>query len=515
MEFIPTYDELWVISDIHMGGEKTPERDFQIFCRGERLGNFICHLITLRQNDELALVLNGDVIDSLAEDIVPGYAALDVDTINALMKHIYEDPAFEPVWDALRQFVRSKKRNLVFVIGNHDIELALTPVEASIRQKLAEGDAKVNSRIHFSNHGGGFACRVGGKRVFCTHGNEVDAWNIVDYNALGNLDNAIRAGRRVDPGGWVPNSGTRMVIDLMNKIKASYPFVDLLKPEVKPVLSVALTLKPALLREVNIISSLKIIKDRVVGALEVRNLLSAGGDIDSVPSDQVVADALPALLGQSLLDQIRSEHQLGQSEDELLIAAEVDMVAGKPAIENLGALEGATLGVGDLVSGLLGRTDKVEALRRALSDWLGNDTTFDLTAEDDTYKAIVPRAGPGVDFIVTGHTHLARAIKQDGRQYFNCGTWIRLLRFTTQSLESRESFTKVYNELEKGTMDALDQAEIPGPDGKPVKLVLDRTNAVRISRAKNGTAVKGELLRITGGENGTPINPVPEKGIDK
>src|ERR671930_589571 len=96
LEFLPTYDELWVISDIHMGGEKSNGRNFQIFRRGERLGNFIRHLMGLRANDDLALVLNGDIIDSLAEDVVPGYVALDLDTINALMKHIFEDKEFKP-----------------------------------------------------------------------------------------------------------------------------------------------------------------------------------------------------------------------------------------------------------------------------------------------------------------------------------------------------------------------------------------------------------------------------------
>src|SRR5215510_11888741 len=101
LEFLPTYDELWVISDIHLGGERSGDRNFQIFRRGERLGNFIRYLMTLRKNEELALVLNGDIIDSLAEETVPGYVALDVDTVNALMKHIFEDPAFKPIWDAL------------------------------------------------------------------------------------------------------------------------------------------------------------------------------------------------------------------------------------------------------------------------------------------------------------------------------------------------------------------------------------------------------------------------------
>ena len=78
MDLLPQYDELWVISDIHMGGERTAGRNFQIFRRGERLANFIRRLANERPNDELALLLNGDIIDSLAEvKPSPGYIALE------------------------------------------------------------------------------------------------------------------------------------------------------------------------------------------------------------------------------------------------------------------------------------------------------------------------------------------------------------------------------------------------------------------------------------------------------
>ena len=59
MEIVPNYDELWAISDIHMGGERSATRNFQIFNRGQRLGHFIRHLTTHRAEDEVALVLNG------------------------------------------------------------------------------------------------------------------------------------------------------------------------------------------------------------------------------------------------------------------------------------------------------------------------------------------------------------------------------------------------------------------------------------------------------------------------
>jgi hypothetical protein len=166
----------------------------------------------------------------------------------------------------------------------------------------------------------------------------------------------------------------------------------------------------------------------------------------------------------------------------------------------------------DIVAGAIGLVDPVEALRESLRDWLGKDTTFDLSTRDGTFNAIVDRVGPGIDFIVTGHTHLARSIPYaPGRHYFNCGTWIRLLRLTPQVLDDANSFKeRFYDVLAKGMMDAIDDASIPGPNGTTVQLVLDRTNAVQISR--NGSDVTGALLRVVDGRGKNTVNLQREMG---
>jgi hypothetical protein len=60
-------------------------------------------------------------------------------------------------------------------------------------------------------------------------------------------------------------------------------------------------------------------------------------------------------------------------------------------------------------------------------------------------------------------------------------------------------------------MSALDTATIPGPGGN-VRLVLDRTNAVRV--AAEGGRVTGELLRVQD-DGGGGITVVPENGTRK
>src|SRR5215467_6321369 len=111
------FDELYVVSDIHMGGKPGA----QIFNRGPRLAAFIDQVAAERQGGDVALVLNGDIVDSLAEPDITGYVALDGDAAVSMMERIATDPAFAPVWDALAAFVKRDRRHLVLIVGNHDI----------------------------------------------------------------------------------------------------------------------------------------------------------------------------------------------------------------------------------------------------------------------------------------------------------------------------------------------------------------------------------------------------------
>jgi hypothetical protein len=125
------------------------------------------------------------------------------------------------------------------------------------------------------------------------------------------------------------------------------------------------------------------------------------------------------------------------------------------------------------------------------------------------------RVGEGVDFTITGHTHLARALRfPRGGYYYNCGTWIRLLRLSSEVLASRGSFeTDLWPAFNARSMDALDQATLPGPGGTRVPLLLDRTNAVRISA--QGQRTVGDLLRVTGDKRDKVKVSIEEDGMNK
>lgn len=516
MTYLPTFGELFVVSDIHLGGQRNDQENFQIFNRGQRLGFLIDYVAGERKNEDVCLVLNGDIIDSLAEVETRGYVALDDDSAIRMMNHIFTDESFQPVWDSLARFVSTPKRHLVFVVGNHDIELSLPIVEYAIRQQLASKEDAL-SRIHFATHGGGFGCRVAGARVFCTHGNEMDQWNWVDYNKLGQLANAINAGRAVEPSKWKPNAGTRLVVDVMNNIKRRFPFVDVLKPEAAAVASVLLALDKDVFKQVDLEDTFPVLRDKIHGGLVTKNLLSgAATDFSTVSSPVLAEETARQLLGPSFQEAVQKQRRdmSHLSEDDLLLHTERSLKNGQNAVDAAaGGSEPETLGAWDIFAGWVGLVPKVEGLRRALKDWLKDDSTFKVDNQDDLYEKIQDRIGSQVDFVVTGHTHKPRALKLkrgDG-YYFNCGTWIRTLRLTEQVIEDPKEFENVvWPALTAGTMAALDEAMIPGPDGKKVSLLFDRTNVVQISA--QGKRVVGQLLRVTDGPSQGTVQLDPEPG---
>jgi UDP-2,3-diacylglucosamine pyrophosphatase LpxH len=478
---LPVHDAVHVVSDIHMGGQP----GFQILRETTRLANRIRRLAQLRPEAELALVLNGDVFDTLAEDI-RGYVAVDdaVDTIGRIV-----DRTFKGVWDALADFARTPRRTLVFVIGNHDVEIAFPPVQRLVVARLAGGDPAAQARIVFSTLGEGYTCLVGGARVYCTHGNEVDAWNYNRYEDLARVARRLNAAQPFDPAEWRPNAGTKMVKEVMNAVKRRYAWIDLLKPETSAAVGALMVIDPGQLNKLGELAG--IVGEKVRGSAEVDRRLSAEGFVE--PAADTRRRPLDELLGPHL----RAARAERAAADDMLLDAERRLGRG-----GVGTLPEGTLGTGQLVwdrlTGWITGVDKAEALRRALQDWLRGDRTFDIGHRDETCTGILERVGPAVDIVVTGHTHLARALDLGGgRLYFNSGTWIRLMRFTDAMLADRASFDTVYRVLADGTMAAIDGATI---DGRP--LLLDCTSEVEIG-VEHGV-VHGRLHRVEGDGCGRP-----------
>src|SRR5262245_58607842 len=336
------YDELYVVSDLHMGGKP----GFQIMNRGRRLASFIHQLAVQPSADSarrVGLVINGDVIDTLAEEF-DGYIA--VTDAERILSRLYNDEAFAPVWSALAAFVHRPRRRLVFTIGNHDIELALPAVQYSIRRRLAGDDEIANGRIEFAVDGTGYACSVGALRIFCTHGNEVDAWNVNDHESLMRVVREQNAGMPFNATAWTPNAGTRLVRDVMNRVKRQRPWIDLLKPEKNVVLGVLLTLDPSLVRHLPALAP--VAWRHGMSELRRHGLLSAGESastdarsLETAQWSEAIGPALQRLINDAKTSQAMAATQAAMADvDPMLLDIERQMAGGGLATDAPDDLEG-------------------------------------------------------------------------------------------------------------------------------------------------------------------------------
>jgi len=497
------YDDLYVISDLHMGGKP----GFQIMNRGPRLARFIQQL-AVRPSAESArrvgLVINGDVIDTLAEEF-DGYIA--VTDAERILARLYKDEAFAPVWSALAAFVRQPRRRLVFTIGNHDIELALQAVQYSIRRRLAGDDEAANGRIEFAVDGAGYACSVGSLRIFCTHGNEVDGWNVIDHGALVKVVREQNAGMPFKAAAWTPNAGTRLVRDVMNRVKRQRPWVDLLKPEKNVVLGVLLTLDPGVVR--NLPALFPVAWRRGIGELQrhgigiLAAIESSSPHATATGETAVWREAVGPQL-QRLIDGMDPSHAMASQGpaagemDPMLLVVEQQFMAGIQVADSLNDLEG-TLGWRGMLIDRLQSVDRIDALRRALLDWHADDHSFDWADQDETYRRTLARVGPNVDVLVTGHTHLERAIVTSRNAYYNTGTWTRAIRLPDGLLRDPSQFAQLYKLLDRASLADLDEATVRGADGQAMPLVADVTTALQItSRADSVVACLGHVVDDSG-----------------
>jgi UDP-2,3-diacylglucosamine pyrophosphatase LpxH len=475
VDLMPKHDELHVISDLHMGGN---DPKFQIFDQGPLLASFIDSLTAKPASRNVALCINGDTVDFLAETS-PAAKYLDPKYAIKKLDRIMKDASFRAVWKALAQFVQTKNRTLILTLGNNDLELALPWVGEFLTEKLTGGHASASGRLEFCFDGQGYRCKVGKSEVFCIHGNDVDTWNITDYEALRRLGRDFESGR---VNSWSPNAGTRMVIDVMNEVKRKYPFIDLLKPEKAGLAAILYALDPS-------ISSAALQSPAILGQLAWDKLRRTTGfladDDDDGDSESRCDDSPPpAMLNPK--DKLELRTSKRATADELLLTSNLQFEDGSLPRDLLSGVDSdSTLGmISAFVSWARGR-DKVEVLREALEN-MGEFQGFDLKHLDDCFRDIDKLASDDIDFVITGHTHQEKALcRQQGEGfYYNGGTWVRLMRLEPDVLKSERRFRRIYASIATGTLEALDKT--PG-------LVMRRPAVVSVEA--NGNTTKGSLKR--------------------
>jgi UDP-2,3-diacylglucosamine pyrophosphatase LpxH len=467
---VAEFDELHVISDLHIGGIA----GFQTFGNGDLLAKFVDNLRARASDRRVALVINGDMVDFLAE---PNADYFDPANAVAKLKRIAEDDAFKPVWRALNEFVGTPNRQLVIVLGNHDLELALPWVRNYLLSLLANDDA-ARGRVRLEFDGFGFQCSVGGSQVLCLHGNEVDTWNVTDYEMLRRIARDYVQGRPV--ASWTPNAGSKLVIDVMNGVKQTYAFVDLLKPEVQAVVPLLLALDQttaARLRGISLVAS-RLTWDairRATGFLSpdeeaaptafAAGMLLPGNGIATTSGRTATIEPLDAL---ALLRRVEFQFQAG----------------GQAASGNGNDM----LGTIDALRAVVRRKDRCEVVHEAIRD-VAQGRTFTVTDADATYKLVDKYVNKSFSWVLVGHTHLERVIArtEGGGTYINTGTWIPLIQLRPEWLASVSAFRPVFDILESSrTVAAL--SRIAG-------LTQERPAVASIER--DGARASGQLRRVS------------------
>lgn len=497
---VHSVDQLYVISDLHLGG--TP--GFQIFGSAKELVWLIEDLAQRDPEQEIALVINGDFIDFLAE---PDARYFDPDGAVAKLERIaLQDPGFRPVFEAFPKFLRQERRRLIVNLGNHDLELALPWVRERLAQILTGEDVPsasgVHARLHLVFDGTGVYCKVGGQIVLCVHGNEVDRWNPADFEKIRQIGRDKQFNRRVEA--WIPNAGSRMVIDVMNPIKRNYPFVDLLKPEVEGVVPTLAACAPEAMRGFS--NAMKLANVGVARAWA--GVYKPGGMLgaEQVP---VAEPAQSAPLSGGLSDSLEQPGVREQRDGRAMLAmADALVRQGVDPVAYVSTVQGQRL---DMVTAFVKWTrdaPKSEVLREAL-DNLDKDRSFDITRSDDTFVQLDKEIGLEIDILVAGHTHLARALRRrnGGGRYFNSGTWARLICLEDDVLGDPRKFAKVFETLNGGNMTKLDEFD---------KLVRKLCTVVAIWKNDEGTGANAELRSVASVREGEfELQPTPRGKPDK
>jgi UDP-2,3-diacylglucosamine pyrophosphatase LpxH len=515
----PLLKELYVVSDLHLGDLAGKP----IFNQTDALADLIDYLARRPATAlmPIGLVLNGDVFDTLPEKM-KGYVC-DRDEAEVVIAKIVASEKFWPIFKALRGYVATPGHRLFLVLGNHDLELIYPNVQELLLDVLmdtnnAAGAAPPPSelelearraRVTFATAGIGLRCRVGSTSdsavsVACVHGNEFDSWNAFDPETLARLARAGTLGRESALTTSPPNAGTRLVRDVMNRIKLNHPFVDLLKPETEGVFTILLALAPEELK--NVPGFLRAVMGMAtVGQGRKSRVLGAGG----VAAEAAIAAAPVgaatwepsgnfAQFLEETVDESRLDAAWKLAENESLRPE--DLVRD----DDTQVLGGGRLALNLLdyyVRRILQKPDA--ALCAALEDWGGSAKTWSLDGECDVFNGL-SKLEPDVDVLIAGHTHLRRQkrLPASGKRerqplYLNTGTWIRLIRL--DEVAKNKDLRRVVAALRDRSMDSIDKL---GP-----ALRQERTVAV-VRASADGSAVESAICDFSHSKHTEPLAAV-------
>lgn len=424
--------ELFVISDLHIGGKYSSgfDRGFRINTHVNELTLFIQQLTQHSNNSASSqeLVINGDFIDFLAQEgspEKPWTAFIDNpdDALKTYMEIYDQDRNF---FNALNELSASGC-DITLLLGNHDIELSFPVIRQYLKDQI---EAKKGGRLTFIYDGEAYA--VGD--VVIEHGNRYDGFNVVNHDQLRSIRSSISRHEPISAADeFIPPPGSLLVADIMNPIKKSYGFVDLLKPETEAVIPLLLALEPGYLKDVE-----KLWKLRKLKSAAHRLAPKKAEEIDFAGFTGIEyergegSSTLSSILNGHVDTELISDLQTLCAETEITTSiAEPNGILSE--LENTFSM--LKLKVSDKTY-----RSRMNLLLRTLRN-LRNDYSFDVNKEiPGVIRHAEQLVSHGFKTVIFGHTHLAKEIKlADDATYINTGTWAELMKLPTGLFEPEKA----------------------------------------------------------------------------
>ena len=466
---------VFVISDLHLGGEtETETRGFRLCTHEDELVAFIeslTHLLNIQRE----LVLNGDTFDFLAEkasDCKPFWTPFRypekpaVDCLNIIAGRCAS------VFEALTDYLKRGGR-LVILPGNHDIELNLPAVRHRLKELVG-----ANQGADYEFVGNGEAYRVGD--VLIEHGDRLDDMNFVDYNQLRRICGLLSRGLAVrDELLFDPPAGSKLVAEVINDIKITYRFIDLLKPEKEAAFPIILALEPSRRATLAAIA-------RSYSRAKGRRKQQLHGYSTNI---------------SALSDTSHAKGPQPSELDEILIrtVGRADFAVPPPSnLESDTVRDISWLNKATSFATLLTAPDgqpwesRVYDLLDALRSFQGTNA-FDQAVESEiVYQEEAGHLAYGaIRHVVFGHTHLARQIPlAHAGFYFNSGTWADLLELPPDILDPTRRY---------GPLSALERfvRDLVANDFSPYTQMF-RPTFVRFGQNAMGSSLTHELCNYDG-----------------
>jgi len=396
-----------IISDLHLGGAPPAMMSWP-----RELAGFIQTLPSRRAADEqLELVIGGDFVDFLA---IPPFAAWTPDPKEAGRKldcTMKEQP-FAPVFEALGRHVAGGHL-LTVLVGNHDVELALPPIQDALLAYLGA----TPHQVHFVDNNRAY--RIGGLLV--EHGNRYDGANENDWTGLRAISSALSRGE-VPHDVLEASAGSRLVEKIISPLKAAgYPFIVLLQPQGELVALLLVAFEPSLILDLPKVA-------RILRAKQLEEKNAMG-----LPPGETrhVAFTPTARPDEELRAAFGNVYETLRVPNEQVSLGDLVLTAWRGRKESLSDL----LDRGELVP-----ADRLEQIRVAMRKLLLADASDRHDGDTEQYGAAARRmidSSKGeIEVVAMGHTHLARHIGLSERAtYINTGTWADVIRVPATALE--------------------------------------------------------------------------------